>query len=923
MSPPASANSAERLIQRVEHLRRAKPERAWQAMRRGFAHAARDADARKRGELWRLRGHVLRSLRRTRPAVEAYRRAEHWFQRAGAVRERGRCAIGLVDALMYLGRHRDALRVAARGRRLLARAGDRASLARLSNNEGNLYHRLDLPARALDRYREAWRWLRRAGDARATAMVEGNIANCLSLLGRAAEARSLYVESERTHRAGGFELDALNAAYNLAYLDFIDHHYESALEGLDRVREEARRRAYPSLSALAALDRAEILLRMGAHGSALAEARCAIRECGALGLTYERAKADMYAALAEHRLGRPASAVTRLERSLAVFHGEGNAVWTGEALVGLATTWLRDGNPRAAAAVLASARRHFARARDREREACCLALLGGTRLESGEPAIARACLAEARRRVRGRASPQLRHLTLAAEAKLSRARGDVGLTRDRLRRAAAESERIAARVLDEQWRSSFWGEWGWPHLELAALELGEGRVAEAFEALEGGRGRALVGAFGPRSRHRQRMPKLLREWAASRQAREHHRLARSAGSGPSERPRAAPAPSRRKLEQSFQSLPPAAIRTDELQRTLADGQVLVDYFLHQGMLGAIALSRDRIVGRTGLIHERDLTRMVHSLLFDLRGEVFIPPHERTRGPHLDERLAALAALVLWPISSEFRDASPPRSLAIVPVGPLVRLPWAAFPLPDGRTLCEAMELVLVPGLRLSMLRTTSIARATRDAGGDDAPIVIAADPGELRSVAAETRAVTAHFPDARLLTGADASAARFLELAPRARWIHFAGHGHFRADAPHESALRFADRWLLAEELSELRLSGAWVCLSACQTARALVRPGEEWFGLARAFLLSGTRTVLASQWDIEDEAAARLMADLYRRLAAGATLGAALSGAQAERRREGAGPLEWAGFVMLGGPGTLGSNPERRKRDASKRSRA
>jgi CHAT domain-containing protein len=341
--------------------------------------------------------------------------------------------------------------------------------------------------------------------------------------------------------------------------------------------------------------------------------------------------------------------------------------------------------------------------------------------------------------------------------------------------------------------------------------------------------------------------------------------------------------------------------------------VLVDYFLHDGMLAAISLSRDGVVGHPSLIREPELGQIVHSLLFDLRGAAFAPVHERPSGD-LNDGLAELAALLLWPILREPPGDRWPTSLAIVPAGPLARLPWAAFPLPDGRALCEAMELVVVPGLRLSMIGASAKARATPEGEGHDPPLVVASDAGELQSVVRETRAVTDHFPGARLLTGTDASAERFLEAAPRAPWIHFAGHGHFRADAPHESALLFADRWLLADELAELRLSASWVGLSACQTARALVRPGEEWFGLARSFLLSGARTVLASQWDIEDDAAARLMADLYRRLAAGDSLGRALSGAQASRFRDGAPPLEWAGFVILGAPGPV-ETPNRRPR--------
>src|SRR5204863_3946357 len=92
--------------------------------------------------------------------------------------------------------------------------------------------------------------------------------------------------------------------------------------------------------------------------------------------------------------------------------------------------------------------------------------------------------------------------------------------------------------------------------------------------------------------------------------------------------------------------------------------------------------------------------------------------------------------------------------------------------------------------------------------------------------------------------------------------------------------------------------------LSACQTARALVRPGEEWFGLARTLLLAGSGAVVASQWDLDDAAAARLMGALYRRLGAGEALGPALSHVQADAHRDGVHPLHWAGCVRLAGPG-------------------
>jgi hypothetical protein len=879
------------LLLHVEALRRSEPARALAALEAGFHGALAHGDAAQRGALWRTRGHVLRALARAREAVACYRRAARWYDRALDPRESGRCAIGLVDALMYLGRYDEARRAAAAGRRRLERAGDRAALARLLNNEGNLWHRLDLPVRALLCYRRAVRALEREGDSRSARMIGTNVGNCLSLLGRCAEARAHYRSARSAHEAADAASEALNATYNLAYLDFLEHRDEAALVGLAAVREEAIRRGLPALAALARLDRAEIFLRMGAHEEALDEGRAAIEACDALGLAYESGKAELFAALAQFRLGSPAAARRGIDRALVRFDAEANRVWTGEALLGLATVWWKEGNPRAAAALLSAARARFVSAGDREREACAATLECRALLACGQPAAARRRLAAGA--ARAPASARLRHLRLAAGAALARHDGDVARARRLLSRAAAAAERLAARILDEQWRATFWGEWGWPHRERAALEMAEGRFAAAFEALEAGRGRALV---GPATRRRARggeLPASVRRWAASRHARERTR--RAGESIACERPDVADTALRRELA----ARPPRAIRAAGLQRMLPAGTLLLDYLVHDGNVGALAVSRAAIHGRAALVPEAALARRAQALLFALRGAAFVPQGERKADPALADQLAEFAALALWPLLR----GGVPRGLAIAPAGPLTRLPWAALPLPDGRALCEACETAIVPGLRLGLARR-------RAGAGGMAPLVVAADAGELDAVRPETEALLAAFPGATVLSGADATAERFLALAPSAPWIHFAGHGGWRADAPHESGLRLHDRWLLAGEVADLSLAARWVTLSACHTARALVHPGEEWFGLARSFLLAGAAAVVAAQWDVEDAATARLMSDLYGRLAAGSPLARALAEAQAARHRAGDHPLDWAGFVALAGPGLLARGP-------------
>src|SRR5258706_5530131 len=190
---------------------------------------------------------------------------------------------------------------AGRGRRELARGGAPGAQARLLNNEGTLYHRLDQPERALACYLRARVVLRRAGDARGEAIVDVNVANCYSLVGKLEEARRLYREARRVHARDGQTFDALNAAYDRAYLGFLEHHHERALDDLAEVRDAASTAGMPSFVALASLDRAEILLRLGDHDDALDEAQRAAAAFRSLGMNYEQAKAETFAALAEFR----------------------------------------------------------------------------------------------------------------------------------------------------------------------------------------------------------------------------------------------------------------------------------------------------------------------------------------------------------------------------------------------------------------------------------------------------------------------------------------------------------------------------------------------------------------------------------------------------------------------------------------------
>jgi len=132
------------------------------------------------------------------------------------------------------------------------------------------------------------------------------------------------------------------------------------------------------------------------------------------------------------------------------------------------------------------------------------------------------------------------------------------------------------------------------------------------------------------------------------------------------------------------------------------------------------------------------------------------------------------------------------------------------------------------------------------------------------------------------------------------------------AGANHRTARGAAgkeDGVLTAEEVGTLDLRGTELAvLSACRTGTGSVTEGAGMFGLRRAFLLAGVRTVVTSLWDVEDRSAGVWIEKLYReRLLAGKSIPEAmrLAALHVLETRRAAGldthPFFWAGWVAVG----------------------
>ena len=115
------------------------------------------------------------------------------------------------------------------------------------------------------------------------------------------------------------------------------------------------------------------------------------------------------------------------------------------------------------------------------------------------------------------------------------------------------------------------------------------------------------------------------------------------------------------------------------------------------------------------------------------------------------------------------------------------------------------------------------------------------------------------------------------------------------------------DGLLTAEDVTGLDLLDTeLVVLSACDTGRGEVHVGEGVFGLRRAFVLAGAKTLVMSLWKVPDQATRELMVDFYERLLTGTSRAEALRAAQrALKARPGyEHPRFWGAFICQGDPG-------------------
>jgi len=304
--------------------------------------------------------------------------------------------------------------------------------------------------------------------------------------------------------------------------------------------------------------------------------------------------------------------------------------------------------------------------------------------------------------------------------------------------------------------------------------------------------------------------------------------------------------------------------------------------------------------------------------FPARGEA-----ELKVEPAQKDHWRELYQLLIQPIEA-YLPANQSR-ITIIPHGPLFALPFAGLRDSHDRYFLERYTLEYAPAI--SALRFTGAAAAPSKTGSPH--YLFVADPSDMQKLGLpqlpgsqkEVSSITAHLPsnNVTVLIGPQAQEQAIRTNAAKSTIIHFATHGIVNDAQPFDSFLALSDGKLTARDIYGLNLNADLVFLSACRSGMGKVT-GDGVLGLTRAFLYAGTRSVVATLWDVADEPTARLVAKFYGNLRQGQDKAQALRSAQLSvlsQLRTGKlqvathrGPLTlpenpvfWASFVLIGEP--------------------
>jgi hypothetical protein len=348
-----------------------------------------------------------------------------------------------------------------------------------------------------------------------------------------------------------------------------------------------------------------------------------------------------------------------------------------------------------------------------------------------------------------------------------------------------------------------------------------------------------------------------------------------------------------------------------VRSVLAVDEALVEFLVTEASLLTFVVTRDTLVAARTPIQGDDLAARAR-IARELAGRVDAPAST------VRATFAELGR-VLFGNGAVREVLSDRKRMVVVAHADLVYVPFAALIDPhSGRYVSDDVSIQQVPSAALLAEIRGRPSGQVVSSGAAFAPF-----PSQLPFTAVEARAVRPNGVKTHVIIGKSATERAVRGALWSAAIVHVSTHGVLNPSNALFSRVELVrgrgrnlttgdDGRLEVHEILTLTSRSLLVFLSGCETGVGAAGAttfdrGEDYTTLAQAFLVAGASNVVATLWQVQDEAAAVLAARFYDAFDAvgsgAATLSDALAAAQRVIRSDPryAAPYFWAGYTLSG----------------------
>src|ERR1700730_16856892 len=333
------------MLQRARTQLIGSPRQALSAANEAVVLADSRGDLANQAAARQVRGDAERFLGQHEAALIDYAQSGVLYRRLRRPGDAARTDASAVDSLRCLGRSAEALRLAARARRVFQRMGEELRSAVLDEIVGLIYFQQDDYTRALRLFDRARPVVAAVGRPLDLAALNNNAATALTSLDRLREAETLYAAARSAYAEQGTDAALARVDVNLGFLAFRQGRYGAAVDLLRRAADVFDSLRNMPLAIATRLDLADTYLALNLLDEAGELSQKQLRLAAELGLENEHARALFYLSTQRGRLGRVDDALLGLVEAEAAFAAQDNVVWRARCALARAALLLGRGQP--------------------------------------------------------------------------------------------------------------------------------------------------------------------------------------------------------------------------------------------------------------------------------------------------------------------------------------------------------------------------------------------------------------------------------------------------------------------------------------------------------------------------------------------------------------------------------------------------